>query len=761
MSKLLHVSMWGGIMLLLAQGVAVGQESKPEIPLSRQAVDEHIKKRIEFLWSRVNSEGHWDRLPTPPAKSTGQARGVTALVLMGLKTAGENEDDPRFQKALAALEKYDGDRTYDRGLRATLYGMLKNAKYHKLLDAEKQFLLSSIRADGIYSYGPPTGPQETSKGGDFSNTQYGVLGVWSAADRDHEIPVKYWQLVARCYLDSICSDGGWHYHPRRASEPQAKGYGSMTAAAVANLFVIWDKMYVANDPNCRRRPPAEFLRAIDGGINWLGKNFTVERNPGIDDWRGHYTFYWFYSIERVGVASGLKYLGEHDWYKEIATAIINNRARPHLEYSRGLSDWGWELLTLAYGRAPVAINKLQFGSGWNERPRDYAGLCRYLARTYEQHFNWQIMPLSGRQDEFHDAPILAFSGRGPFTFKPEEVAKIRTYLDRGGLLYLEAVENSSTFTASARRLCQQLYPAMEVAPLPETHPAYTARANLPKSQQDLLGVSDGVRTTVIIAPREMACDWQHGRTATARAKFEIGENIVAYASDRMRLWSKEESYWPSDRGGKPDKTVTVGRLVHSGETSGHIWDPTGSAGWQRMDIISRNGGGPAIVTRKLDFSEPVDPREVPVVHLTGVGSLVIGEQARTNLKNYVKAGGRLLVDAAGPTASFANSFTKLAGELFDGPLVQPPPAELPWLASVFAEEDRVWYRHRHGLPRSLRQLELLAVAVDSTSGRSWNVLYLPYDFTYALNGAPAWDPAGLEPATAEKLALAILGISLK
>ena len=39
-------------------------------------------------------------------------------------------------------------------------------------------------------------------GWDYSNSQYGVLGMWACQQCGFEVPIKYWQAV----------DNGWRQH---------------------------------------------------------------------------------------------------------------------------------------------------------------------------------------------------------------------------------------------------------------------------------------------------------------------------------------------------------------------------------------------------------------------------------------------------------------------------------------------------------------------------------------------------------------------
>ncbi len=744
--------------LFLAAPLGAADPPVPPTRLTRDAVDKRIKEYVDRLWKTQNAEGHWDapgrapkEAPDPPKYTN--VGGQTALVLLALKAAGEDEQDPRFQKALRWLVEVPINGTYGLGLRAALYGSLKDPRFQKVLHRDGKALLGSLQGQvGMYHYAPPV-DQLKGRYGDFSNTQYGILGVWAASDHGFEVPRKYWQLVEQAYLESLTNDGGWAYHRGAVREGKAQqAYGSMTVAGLATCFVIWEKLYILNDRNCRGRANPELLKAIDSGLKWMGKNFTVTTNPGTTK---NHLYYYYYGLERVGVASGLKYFDDHDWYKEGALQLIGAKHLPP-----GEKNLSWALLFLSYGRAPVAFNKLWYDGDWNEHPRDFAMLCKWLSKTYEEHRNWQIMPMDAPAQDFHDAPILAISGDSGFKLSDAEAAKIRTYLDRVGMIFAEAIDNSDSFALSFKRLCLQMYPQLELEVLGEDHPVYSSHFKI-KGQGVLQGLHDGVRTVAVFSPREISCNWQRLNLAGGREAFHLGGNLVQYASDGGRLWSKEESYWPADLGKKPGKSIAVGRVVHGPgehaadlEKAGHVWDPSGSAGWARMDIASRNAGGPGVKATPIDAGRPIDPAAYPIVHLTGIGPLQLTEAEHKNLADYARGGGVLLVDAAGGNSGFDKSFRAACKTMF-GENALVPAASIDALKDVDTD-GKMWHRHMDRLPRTLRPLQLLGVDTKEPSGGAWNVLYVPYDLTYALNGAPASDPVGLSPESAEPFALALL-----
>jgi hypothetical protein len=113
---------------------------------------------------------------------------------------------------------------------------------------------------------------------------------------------------------------------------------------------------------------------------------------------GDYGLYGMYGVERIGVASGRKYIGGIDWGAAGAEYLVRHQnpdgsfgvEEPH-KNPRKVPDTMFAILFLSRGRAPVVMNKLEYGFGaggaqtdpWNERPRDVANFTRWTQKQLE------------------------------------------------------------------------------------------------------------------------------------------------------------------------------------------------------------------------------------------------------------------------------------------------------------------------------------------------------------------------------------------
>src|SRR5207248_1451354 len=135
-----------------------------------------------------------------------------------------------------------------------------------------------------------------------------------------------------------------------------------------------------------RRPYGDALTAglawLETGDNSVNVMYAPKEAP-------LYVGYNLFGLERVGLASGLKYFGTHDWYAELTAKMLPlqwpNGAWGRTNEGRyAVIDTAYVLLFLSRGRHPVMMNKLRFEEFWTNRPRDAANLANYAGRELER-----------------------------------------------------------------------------------------------------------------------------------------------------------------------------------------------------------------------------------------------------------------------------------------------------------------------------------------------------------------------------------------
>ncbi len=679
---------------LVATAIAVallcGVSVTPARAATPQEVDAAIAKAVDFL-KKSQANGNWEAGAKPdfakldPKGGPSEAckyGGLTAIVSYALLAAGESDQSTAMSKATKWLMDNEVRGTYASGLRSQVWLLMPESKERNAArDRDKDFLLSSAIQKGNrtgfygYSYGAPSGPLSLGEkrvpfppGGpaadawfDRSNSQYGVLGVWALEQAGAEIPQKYWETIDKAWKAAQSNDGGWNYASNGNAEHERVSV-TMTAAGVATLFITQDYML----KGMRWEPCKGGITNdhIENGLKYMDKHINEAITGG--------NYYAMYGVERIGVASGRKYFGTVDWY-QVGAEFLTRNQKGDGSWS---GNWGnvpdtcFALLFLVRGRAPVMMNKLMYEiagnkkveSPWNERPRDAANLAKWMGGRVENKFlNWQIVNLKVSVDDLHDAPILYLSGAEELKFTPEEQAKLRTFVEQGGLILGNADCNSERFSKSFEKLGSELFPKYEFRQLPANHVIYTGEQYTTKKWKvhpKLRAMTNGVRELMVLVPDvDASRAWQTDSTKTRQETFELAADIFLYSIDKRNLHSKGDTYIVHPNSTPASKNLKVARL----ETDGN-WDPEPGA-WRRLSAVMHNQFGTDVAAEpvKLGAGKLADYK---IASLTGTSKVIFNAAQRQEIKDFVEKGGTLIVDAAGGSTDFAESIEPELQTLF-------------------------------------------------------------------------------------------------
>ena len=116
----------------------------------------------------------------------------------------------------------------------------------------------------------------------------------------------------------------------------------------------------------------------------------------------------------------------------------------------------YSLLFLARGRHPIIMNKLRFEGRGRIGLRDVANLARFASRELERPLNWQVVPITRDWTDWMDSPILYLASHQAPKITESEIAKLRRFIDAGGLLFTQAdgaMRRSILLCCNCRRNC--------------------------------------------------------------------------------------------------------------------------------------------------------------------------------------------------------------------------------------------------------------------------------------------------------------------
>jgi len=317
-------------------------------------VNAAIDKGIAYLWRCYNrGEARW-------GAHYEHSTGPTALALLTILKGSVERKDERIVRALDWLMSQPLQHTYDvaislMALEAFYSPVDANRKAPPAAadkDIESKMEAGHARwgssaakwlevnlAKAMWSY-PSTDPNAR----DFSNSQYGVLGLYSAARCGFPPDLGLVRRVQESYLraqqkkgprtELVLQEGeigsktmskfvvearGWPYY----DHPDDPVYGSMTAGGISSLVILDALRRRGKDGKYEVKEQVQVRSAIRDGWAWLASRWTVTGNP----LRGeNWLYYYLYGIERCAMLDGVTRVGDHDWYGEGATFLVSNQA---------------------------------------------------------------------------------------------------------------------------------------------------------------------------------------------------------------------------------------------------------------------------------------------------------------------------------------------------------------------------------------------------------------------------------------------------
>jgi hypothetical protein len=305
----------GGVMCLLALTLLECDVSADDSVIQAAARDiRRLNEDSKYTYGLALAILFLDRLADP--KDEDRIRTLALRLVAGQRPNGmwtyecnslPQDEEKHLLDFLAAVD-YDSEVLAGKGYkgsRADVSGLSRSLRKIPIVTAIQRGWQNS----------------EGRGGGDNSNTQFGLLGLWIA--RRHGVPVQpSLAFVEHHFRKTQAPDGNWGYMDNEERK------ASMTCAGLLGLAVgrgIRADSLDQDDP------------AIERGMRFLSR--TIE--PDVDAPRGGGRIvgadslgdlYYLWSLERVAMIYDLRSIGGKDWYRWAADRITQSQ--------RG--DGGWD-----------------------------------------------------------------------------------------------------------------------------------------------------------------------------------------------------------------------------------------------------------------------------------------------------------------------------------------------------------------------------------------------------------------------------------
>jgi hypothetical protein len=651
-------------------GYANLHPAKPELPLpliTDKQVGDSLKKGVNFLKKQfVNGQleingGTDDRIS-----------GADALCVEALLYAGTAIDDPDLsvsssymKELLDRLKKYDigpGFATYSHSLRLQALA-LAGREDDSALRASDLAWLKKAEWNGAWGY---TTQQLDDKkvvanpSWDHSNSQYGVLGLWAATDAGLTVEDKYWADIENHWISTQCRDGGWVYHDK---DTDISGT-TMTCAGITSLCVAAEQQAIIVNKG-KRDIHLQMTEAISKGLDWIGKENRIMSFP-------NHQGYSLYGVERAALATGFRFFGPHDWYRELGAVTISQ------QYVDG--SWGdgidtvpvecaFRLLFLARGRQPLLLDKLRFDGNWNNRPRDAAKLTQFVSRNMEKTFAWSVADITRDPAEWLESPMLLITTDADPEFSDDDIEKFRRYVDDGGMILLNNEGGKKDVDAFDKLLAARIFPKYRMLPAEPDDLVYTSNFALNrKKPPTIMTVTNGSRVLLVYSPTDIASGWVKAKlTEKTNMDMQTGMNIFVDAAGPNEFRNRLNTPYIDPSVVKPIGTLPIFRIKYDGN-----WDPEPGA-YRRFQRSFQNQTSIEIKLLPVDSSEisKLDPDTgklvAPIATLTGNSAADLSKLDMVALRNFVQDGGVLLIDSAGGNKEFAAAVNdQLLAKAFPG-----------------------------------------------------------------------------------------------
>ena len=328
-----------------------------------------FQKRINTAIAR-GRDNLLGQIPGMTAKLPGgYPMGRLALPLAAALKGGASTKDPAVVAAFDRLAKLQPAKTY--GVACYLFALdalaRKQAKegvqrrsrtfvgrkpHQAKGDVRKRMAqmvewLVGARAEGMgyWNYGYCSAPGAQRH--DFSNAQFAVLGLQIGIEHGIAVPRKVFEEIAKILISTqtmieapekinisyglrledllqnrrttakaqstsfTVKPGGWQYTAVKGGSK-----ASMTAAGASSLLVARNGL---GRTNLALRQSLD--KALVRSYAWINKNFNAFIQAG----GGGHGLYTMYSLEKVGDLGEIEKFGEHNWYVEGATILLDKQ----------------------------------------------------------------------------------------------------------------------------------------------------------------------------------------------------------------------------------------------------------------------------------------------------------------------------------------------------------------------------------------------------------------------------------------------------
>jgi hypothetical protein len=326
-------------------------------------------------------------------------------------------------------------------------------------------------------------------------------------------------------------------------------------------------------------------------------------------------------------------------------------------------------------------------SDWNLCPADLQHLFGKVNGRLGLQYGFDDVSLPTFSGDPDKMAVLFFSGTRTLKLDDKELAQLRAYVLRGGMLCFDSVAGSPYFTNSVRALMQKAFPELAWREVPADHPLYHMVTDVntvhyspnvasDKPQLDALYV--GSRIGVLLSRYGLGCGWDdHAVPLLKDAAYydpqsanAIGTNLVAYAIGYNRVGMEEakpELFAAVDEKTPTDEFVFA-QIEHDGAFNVHPNSATALLEKLRAATSLR-------VNLKREVVDPSkdDLSNLSFLYLTGLDDFHLSDSAVAALRGFLQRNGTLLINNGLGLSTFDTAVRRELARVLPGAKLEPIP----------------------------------------------------------------------------------------
>ncbi len=402
---------------------------------------------------------------------------------------------------------------------------------------------------------------------------------------------------------------------------------------------------------------------------------------------------------------------------------------------------------------------------WNLCPGDVQGILEKAQRVLGVPYGRDEISLSNFHGDPERLPMLFVSGVRTVNFSDDQMAQLRAYVLKGGIVVFDSVAGSPYFTAAARKCAARMFPDRLLRTLPLDHPLFHMVSDVEKARFGrnppgdtplLEGVYVGSRVGVLVSPYGLGCGWddrpvprlQQAVFYDVDTAVRIGVNLVAYAMGYNRAGleeAKPELFGAIDEK-RPANEFVFAQIRHDAH-----WDVHPGAAAALLARARQDAGVAVSLKRVAVVPGRDDLSPYTVLYLTGLDDLRFDAAARQALRGFLAGSGTLIINNGLGLATFDAAVRREVAAIIPGAQLKPVPLDHPLFAAAVRVSEASYTPAALKLRPDLKVPYLEGVAI----GNDLKIIYSPIDIEAGWDNvdrplARAWTAA---PATAMGLNL--------